>query len=181
MTLHRMFWTVLVSVTLVVAGARAASAQSAERKGFIVGIGAGAALHRTPEGQLTGDSLDRSAFAVGTDFKIGYAPTNQVLIYYSAKAAFTQATDYDAVGMSGVGVTYMARPAAPSFFVSAVDGQSARATLDNRDWAAGRGFGVGAGYEFTRRWSISGDALFLRMGDNDNHTVLLGTVGYLFY
>ena len=45
----------------------------------------------------------------------------------------------------------------------------------------GRGLGVGGGYEFKRRWSISGDALLLRMGDNDNHAVLLAAVGYLFY
>jgi hypothetical protein len=191
---YHILCAVLVSATLVLPGSRAASAQtlnalpaqtpdgqSAERKGFIVGIGAGGALHRIPESRVTGDSLDRSAFAVGTDFKIGYAPTDQFLIYYSAKAAFTQATDYDAVGVSGFGVTYMTRPTSPSFFVSGIAGESARATLDSRDWGVGRGLGVGAGYEFKRRWSISGDALFLRMGDNDNHAVLLATVGYLFY
>ena len=50
-----------------------------------------------------------------------------------------------------------------------------------RDWGVGLGLGVGGGYEFKRHWSISGDALFLKMGDNDNHAVLLATVGYLFY
>ena len=194
MTPSGILWAVLVSATLLLPGARAALAQtsnappaqtpggpSAERKGFIVGIGAGGALHRIPEGRVTGGSLDRSAFAVGTDFKIGYAPTDQFLIYYSAKAAFTQATDYDAVGMSGFGVTYITRPTSPSFFVTGIAGESARATLESRDWGVGRGLGVGGGYEFKRRWSISGDALFLRMGDNDNHGVLLATVGYLFY
>ena len=194
MTPYRIFLAVFVSATLVLPGAGAASAQtfnaspaqipvgpSAERKGFIVGIGAGGALHRIPEGRVTGDNLDRSAFAFGTDFKIGYAPTDQFLIYYSAKAAFPQATDYDAVGVSGFGVTYMTRPTSPSFFVTGIAGESARATLESRDWSVGRGLGVGGGYEFKRHWSISGDALFLRMGDNDNHTVLLATVGYLFY
>ncbi len=194
MTPYRILWAVLVSATLVLPGASAASAQtlnapraqtpgrpSAERKGFIVGIGAGGGLHRIPEGGVTGDSLDRSAFAIGTDFKIGYAPTDQFLIYYSAKVAFTQAMDYDAVGISGFGVTYMTRPTSPSFFVTGIAGEGARATLESRDWGVGRGLGVGAGYEFKRRWSISGDALFLRMGDNNNHAVLLATVGYLFY
>ena len=191
---NRVLWTVLVSVTLVLPGARAASSQtlnappaqtpggpSAERKGFIVGIGAGGGLHWIPESSVTGGSLDRSAFAVGPDFKIGYAPTDQFLIYYSAKAVFTQATDYDAVGISGFGVTYMTRPMSPSFFVTGIAGAGGRATVESRDWRDGRGFGVGAGYEFNRHWSISGDALFLRFGDNDNHTVLLATLGYLFY
>lgn len=120
MTPYRTLWAVLVSATLVLPGARAASAQtsnvpsaqtpggpSSERKGSIVGIGAGGALHRIPEGRVTGDSLDRSAFAVGTDFRIGYAPTDQFLVYYSAKTAFTRATDYDAVGLSGLGARMM--------------------------------------------------------------------------
>jgi hypothetical protein len=194
MTTYRALWTALVLATLVLPSARAASAQtsnappaqaqdgpSAERKGFILGIGAGGALHRLPERGVTGDTLDRSAFAFGTDFKIGYAPTDQLLIYYSAKAGFTQAADYDAVGVSGFGVTYMTRPTAPSFFVSGIAGEGGRATLDLRDWRDGRGFAVGAGYEFKRHWSISGDALFLRFGGNDNHAVVLATVGYLFY
>jgi hypothetical protein len=83
--------------------------------------------------------------------------------------------------MSGFGVTYLIRPTSPSFFVTGLAGQSGRATLESRDWGVGRGLGVGAGYEFMRHWSVSGDALLLRMGENDNHAVLLATVGYLFY
>ncbi len=185
---------VLVSATLALPGAPAVSAQtlstrqdqtpggsSAERKGFIAGIGAGGALHRTPERGVTRASLDRTAFAGGIDAKIGYAPTDQFLIYYSAKAVFTQAADYDAVGISGFGVTYMTRPMSPSFFVTGIAGEGGRARLASRDWRDGRAFGVGAGYEFKRHWSISGDALFLRFGGNDKHTVLLATVGHLFY
>jgi hypothetical protein len=194
MKANRVLWTILVSVALASAGAPAASAQTsgappaqapseptAGRKGFIVGIGAGGALHRIPARGTTGGSLDRSAFAAGTDFKIGYAPTEQFLIFYTAKAAFTQATDYDAVGVSGFGVTYLTRPTSPSFFVTGIAGEGGRATFERRDWRDGRGFGVGAGYEFARHWSLSGDALFLRFSGNDNHTVLFATFGYLFY
>ena len=193
MTSSRVLWAALMSAILVLPGgtasaqavnappAQASGGPSAERKGFIVGIGVGVGLHRIPEAGVTGESLDRSAFALGPDFRIGYAPTDQFLIHYSAKAVFTQATDYDAVGISGLGVTYMIRPRSPSFFVTGIAGEAGRATVESSDFRDGHGFGVGAGYEFKRHWTVSGDALFLRFGGDDNHTVLLATVGYLRY
>ncbi len=74
MKTYRVLWAVLVSATLALPGARAASAQTlnappaqapggpiAEPKGFIVGIGADGGLHRLPERGIAGDSFDRSA------------------------------------------------------------------------------------------------------------------------
>jgi hypothetical protein len=87
---YRVIWTVLVSATLVLPGARPVSAQtvneppaqtpggpSAERNDLIVGIGAAGALHRIRERTVTADKVDRSAFAVGTNFKIGDATTGR--------------------------------------------------------------------------------------------------------
>jgi len=178
------------SVASQASQAQAGGEPSAERKGFIIGIGGGAALHRAPDvtvtrdrfGRITLSSVTANSLAIATDFKVGYAPTDQLLIHYSNKVAFTQADDYDVVGLTGAGVTYMAKRSSPSFFVSGSGGAGIGGNFigsTNSD----RGFGVsaGGGYEFSRHLSIAGDALFVRLGDNNNHTVLMATFNYLFY
>ena len=163
---------------------------SAERKGFVIGFGGGAALHRAPDVTVTRDRFGRLTFssttaqnlAIVTDLKIGYAPTDQLLIYYSNKAAFTQADDYDLVGLTGAGVTYMVKPTSPSFFITGAGGAGIGGTFIGST-SADRGFAwsVGGGYEFSRRWSIAGDAILARLGNGNNHTTLVATFNYLFY
>lgn len=176
-------WTAVILAALAFPGAPVASAQTAparelssSRKGFIVGIGGGGGLYHDAE-----DASDGVTSAAGVGFKIGYAPSDQVLIHYSAMAAFTRATRYDAVGISGFGVTYMARRTSPSFFVNGIVGEGGSANVERRDWGEGVAFAAGGGYEFRQHWSISGDALFIRLGGNDNHVVILGMLDYLFH
>jgi hypothetical protein len=187
MTKPLLIWSGLVAATLASAAPWPASAQTqtadrpaqelnSSRKGFVVGIGGGGGLHDDSK-----DAGDGVTSAAGVGFKIGYAPTDQLLIHYSATAAFTRATRYDAVGISGVGVTYMARRTWPSFFVNGIVGEGGSANVDRRDWGEGVAFAAGGGYEFRRHWSISGDALFIRLGGGDNHVVLLAMLNYLFY
>jgi hypothetical protein len=163
---------------------------SAERKGFIIGIGTGAALHRAPDVTVTRDRSGRLTFssqmaqnlAIVMDFKIGYAPTDQLLIYYSNKAAFTRADDYDVVGLTGAGVTYMARRTSPSFFITGGGGAGIGGTfIGSVSSDRGFGFSAGGGYEFSRHLSIAGDAMLVRLGTGNNHTTVMGTFNYLFY
>jgi hypothetical protein len=187
MTKTSLLWSGLLSTTLAFVGAGAASAQTqtadtpaqelnSPRKGFIVGVGGGGGLYH--DGQ---DASDGATVAAGAGFKIGYAPTDQLLIHYSATAGFPRAARYDAVGISGFGVTYMARRTSPSFFVNGIVGEGGSANVERRDWGEGRAFAAGGGYEFKRHWSISGDALFMRMRDDDNHVVLITMLNYLFH
>jgi hypothetical protein len=163
---------------------------SAERKGFIIGIGSGAALHRAADvtvtrdrfGRLTVSSTTTNNLAIVTDFKVGYAPTDQLLIYYSNKAAFTRADDYDVVGVTGAGVTYMAKRTSPSLFITGGGGAAVGGTfIGSVSSDSGFGFSVGGGYEFKRHFSIAGDAVFVRLGSDNNHTTLMATFNYLFY
>lgn len=200
MTTKGVVLAVILSATPVLASAQSTAAQvaqsqaqgepTAERKGFIVGIGGGAAQHRAPEVTVTRDRFGRLTFssaltnnlAVATDFRIGYAPTDQFLIYYSNKAAFTQAADYDVAGITGAGVTYMARRTSPTLFVNGIVGIGFGGTFIERiESENGAGFGVGGGYEFTRHLSIAGDVLFVRLPADSNHRILMATFNYLFY
>jgi hypothetical protein len=162
---------------------------SAERKGFLIGIGAGPALHRragftvrNSAGTAIFSTPATSSFAVVTDFKIGYAPSDQILLYYVNKAAFTQDDSYDAVGLSGVGVTYMLRPTTPSaFFTGSIGAGAGRDLIETSDPESGMGFSFGAGFEFARHWSFDGDVVFVRLGERDSHVVFKGGINFLFY
>ena len=153
---------------------------SARRKGFLIGIGAGPALHRAPLFGFGGGGPTND-FAVVTDFRIGYAPTDQVLLHYSNKVAWTRNVAYDLVGFSGFGVTYMLDRTSPSAFVTGAIGAGAGGTLSGGADQTGLGFGVGGGFEFARHLSIDGEAMFVRLSGARNHTVLRAGFHYLFY
>lgn len=124
--------------------------------------------------------------AVITDLSIGYAPGDQLLIYYDNQVAWSRSERYDLAGVTGLGVTYMVRPTCPTAFVRGsirgrdvadVDFGSARVSSDEN----GLGLTVSAGYEFARQWSIEGGAMFVRAGNNNSHTVLKGSFNWTFY
>ena len=81
---------------------------SARRKGFIIGLGAGAGMHKTPGfsvldrfGRVISSGGGEYKLAIVTDFNIGYAPGDRILLYYSNKAAFTTDDRVDAVVSAG--------------------------------------------------------------------------------
>jgi hypothetical protein len=162
---------------------------SARRKGFIVGAGAGAGFHRTPTfsvldrfGRVVSSGGGDNKLAIMTNFSIGYAPSDQLLLYYSNKVAFTTDDRVDAVGMTGFGVTYMLRPTSPTTFVSGGIGAGiARRLIGSSSSESGTGFSVGGGYEFARHLSLNGDAIFVRLSNGQNHTVYVASFNYLFY
>ena len=162
---------------------------SARRRGFIIGGGGGAGLHRTPTfrvldrfGRVVGTGGGQNKFAIVTDFSVGYAPSDQVLLYYSNKAAFTTDDRVDAVGITGFGVTYMFRRTSPTPFVSgSIGAGAARTFISSSTSQSGSGYSIGGGYEFARHLSVTGDAIFVRLNNGQNHTVYRALFNYLFY
>jgi hypothetical protein len=159
---------------------------TANRKGFIFGLGAGGGIHRAPVFPGFSAAGNTSEGAVITDLSIGYAPTDQILVYYSNQVAWSRSIRYDLVGVTGVGVTYMFSPSSPSAFlkgsvgggiVADVDFDSGR--VDSND--TGLGLTIGGGYEFARHWSIEAGAMFARLENGNNHTVLKATFNWVFY
>ena len=159
------------------------------RKGFIIGVGAGAGIHATPTfrvldrfGRVLSSGGGDNKLAISIDFNVGYAPGEQFLLYYSNKAAFTTDDRVDAVGVTGVGATYMFRPTTPSAFVNGTVGAGATRTfIGSSSGETGQGFSIGGGYEFARHLSVNADALFVRLGDGQDHKVYKVSLNYLFY
>lgn len=140
------------------------AAAHAQRKGFVLNLGLG--VGETKWSANGDNSLSNGGIA--TDFKIGHAPSDQLLIYYTNDASFfsLEGTDDQLVvsGLSGVGGTYFLKPAAPSFFFDASLGISAFNILDTdgggTESYTGLGIGVGGGYEFARHWLVDLDVVF---------------------
>jgi hypothetical protein len=174
------------------AGAQPGPAVTAERKGFIIGIGGGPGLVRrdgrevrNQAGILLVSIPSANFFSIVTDFKVGYAPSDQLLLYYSNNAAFSRDDfdDFFLVGLSGGGVTYLMKATSPTPFVSGSVGVATLSSIvEDTDAEYGVGFSVGGGFEFARHWSVDGQVIFARFGDGFlNHTVFRGGINFLFY
>jgi hypothetical protein len=98
-----------------------------------------------------------------------------------SKAGFTNDADFDVVGLSGAGVTYLFKRSSPSPFVAGGVGLGVGGSLAGSDAESGPGFSVGGGFEFRRHLTVSGDAMFVRLGSGQNHTVFKASFDYLFY
>ncbi|MGE0816081.1 MAG: hypothetical protein AB7O28_27015 [Vicinamibacterales bacterium] len=160
------------------------------RKGFIIGLGAGFGAHRytTPTvrfGSLSfgGESVSSSGLA--TEFLLGYAPTDRLMIHYQNSLQLTGDEAYDLLGMTGGGVTYFFGPRARSWYVTGAVGAAVgaevdlgRGTVGSND--KGLAYVAGGGVEFARHWLLGGSAMFLKLGDI-THSAYRATLTWVFY
>jgi hypothetical protein len=161
----RGFRLTVAAIVPVVLSLVLAAEGEAQRKGFILNLGLGAG-----QTNYSSDGFSETKTAFATDFKIGYAPSNQLLIYYSNDASFfSPATDYLASsGLTAIGASYFLKPEGPSFFFQGSLGLSAYNMIDTGDATSvdgmtGIGLALGAGYEFARHWLVDLDLVFGRM------------------
>jgi hypothetical protein len=162
---------------------------SSNRKGFIIGGGAGGGLHRPPGftvvdrfGRVIATGGGTNNFSVVTNFAVGYAPSDQLLLFYSNRAVFTTDESYDALGVTGFGTTYMFRRRTPSAYVTgSIGGGFGANIVQGTGGEAGLGYSVGGGWEFARHLSVEGDVLFIQFGNDRNHIVYRGLFNYTFY
>lgn len=174
------------------------SAQNNERKGFILGIGVGAGLNSYQfDFELSGiDFMRESTVSFVSDFRIGYAPTDQIAIYwvsrgswYNQEGVFSLGGDKVFVinGMAGLGGSYYLEPEAPCFFVNAAIGYANWFTPfeDNPENNLGFGFGLGGGYEFSKHWSTELNLTSGKPSGDDGFSVNTWaarlTINYLMY
>lgn len=140
-----------------------------KRKGFIIGAGAGTGLTSFKEKISVFESDRESKMALMTDFKLGYAPSNQFAIFWTSKVSwlrlktegntFAPSNSFTIVnGMGGLGLAYYFQSEGPSPYLTAGFGFSSWGTPfeEGTDTFYGSGFALGAGYEFSRHWSIEG-------------------------
>jgi len=155
-----------------------------ERKGFVLagGVGPGYAYHNEDGAGSSPwsntDSEDR--IAILSNFKMGYAPTNQIMILYSNVVAWYE-TELSyrqhgvAAPVTSVVVQYYTRPNAPSFlFGGGIGGSS-------MDCEIGIGACVEVGYEYTRHINLTFHILYGKPGSRHTTSsagITLNLVGY---
>jgi hypothetical protein len=176
--MYRTCCVVLLCLAIVSILAVDVCALDGERKGFILGFSVGPAVTSFTQkvalsvGDIT-ESERENKFGAGTDFRIGYAPSNQLMLYYTNKLTWLRLTNTlneDVTVVNGVGLfglSYYLLPQAPSFYVAGTIGTSLWGVYDDLG-NAWTGFGLGgtAGYEFTKYWSVEGTVMWGKPGDS---------------
>jgi hypothetical protein len=167
---------VTLTVVLIVLMAISAPAFDGRRKGFILGGGLGFGLTSyTFSPHYPGmDRENKGAFM--SDFKIGYAPNDQLEIYYFSKVSWISA-DYTpenkatvSTGVGGLGTTYSLKTVLPTFYVAGGLGFSSWSfPFEDNPPDPMSGFGIfgGAGYEFSRHLNLEFDLMYGTPSKND--------------
>lgn len=177
---------VLAAAFLLPAGV-GAQEEGKPRRGFVLNLGAGPAATRYNHSSFGVSGPSTTNLAVGTDFKIGHAFSDQLLVYYSNDASFfaPEGTGVDLVGsgMSGLGATYFIETRSPSPFVHGSFGIAAWNELAANgvtEAEAGLGISIGGGYEFARHWLLDVDIVYGRPGGR-SITTLRTAINWLLY
>lgn len=160
---HLIFTIILLTLSF----SRSAFSWDGYRKGFILGFGAGfGSLNFTQELNYFENTASgsESHFPFFTNFKIGGAPTDQIMIYWSSKVSWfpmVNALNQTVTMIAGTGtiaVSYYWKSFAPSWFISGGLGYGtwqAPFEEDSEAWI-GTGLMFGVGYEFSPHWSFEG-------------------------
>lgn len=171
-------------------------AQNGMRKGFILGIGVGPGFIKY-RGEYENFGLisigeEKSRLTVMSDFKIGYAPNDNLAIYWMSKVSwFNRETSFDKEltisGVAGLGASYYLNSEFPSLYFNGGVGYSTWGTLDfpqGNSTYLGLGFVIGAGYEFAKHFSVEGNISWGRPNEDFfsyNVYAFRITLNYLLY
>lgn len=150
------------------------------RQGFIIGIGGGVGIQRFYDPFLFVPIWEHKTSAI-TDFKVGYAPDDQWLLYYTNQVAWGDSAFFDAVGLSAFGVSYMLEPNSPSVYLTGAVGASVGLDIGTAPGDSGFGVSVGGGYEFARHFSAGGEWMSLDVGTANRTQVFAFTLDWLYY
>jgi hypothetical protein len=168
-----------VAVFLVILMAAGTGAFDGQREGFIMGGGLGLGMTSYTQtleyggDSETGDRENKASFI--TDFRIGWGVNQQTEIYYTSKVSWFGMENalgdniVIADGIGGIGVSHSLQPVAPTWFLT---GGIALATWslpleeDAPDAWTGLGLYAGAGYEFSRHYSVEFDLIYGKPGDS---------------
>lgn len=160
---------VVTTVCLLLGLSTTALAFDGKRKGFTLGGGLGAGMTSfrqelavPPRFQLDSETVNKGAMVI--DFRIGYAPTDQLDLYYIHEVSWfgmTNVLDETVTivnSTGGLGATYYLAPRAPSVYLLGLIGLSMWSAPfeSHSDTWTGFGVGAGVGYEFVPHWALEG-------------------------
>jgi len=141
-----------------------------QRKGIILGGGIGFDIgYSKYNWALTGHDFERSrerkqfGGGVATDFKIGYAPSNQLEIVYRNKASIVPMESVPVFILNSVNVNFYFKEQGPSPLISAGLGLAVniypfvRSSIER----TGFGFHIGGGYEISKHWAVVFEYIYI--------------------
>ncbi|MBN2415149.1 hypothetical protein JXO52_04870 [bacterium] len=132
------------------------------RKGFVIGLGAGGGMTSFTQEVFGFESDRENKFGLATDFKIGFGLSDNLIICYTNKVNwFGMDNMFDDTvtiinGLSAAGIMYYFNGFAPSLFITGGVGIASWATPfeEDTDTWTGFGFFAGFGFEFSPHWSV---------------------------
>lgn len=189
----------LLVLFVVISLSHSAFALDGNRKGFIIGIGAGASY---VDMDFESPYTSESKIGLATSLKIGGGITDQFALYYVRNASWfsyqikaeqvingqTYRAEGDKetfiTGISGIGATYYLKTEAPSGYILGGIGIGDVATpfADDSDSESGSAFMIGGGYEFSPHVHVEGTILMTDIDDAHLKTnAIQVTINYLWY
>jgi len=147
-----------------------------ERKGFILGAGLGIGyLSNTTSPGFSLDTDSRVVFQA--NIKIGYAPSNTLEIFYNQRISWWGQSDRTfSVGLLAAAFTlYFDNTSVTGWFVSGGIGFVPTGRGRSSDFF-GFGLFAGAGYEFSRHWTVQADLLYSTITGNYSDTDSFGVL-----
>ncbi|MCW8809848.1 MAG: porin family protein [Ignavibacteriaceae bacterium] len=170
--------SLLICIAISILFSTSTYAFDGERKGFILGGGLGVGyLSNTTSPNFLSDTKSRLAFQ--TNFKIGYAPSNTLEIFYSNKVSWWDRNGLYLLGLGAAAFTlYFDNTSETGWFVSGGIGFSSLAEINFDNSHSGSVFGLfsGAGYEFSKHWTVEVDLLYSNVTVKDNDFDFFGVL-----
>jgi opacity protein-like surface antigen len=140
-----------------------------ERNGFILGGGIGAGYLSNSTSYNSNTNTDNRGVFL-THFKIGYAPSNTLEIYYLSKVSWWGESDITfTLGLSAIAATfYLDKSTETGWSISGGIGLSSLSAPFETDLKSSNGFGVfgGGGYEFANHWTVELDLLYSAISES---------------
>lgn len=166
-----------------------------QRKGFVIGVGVGPGITSYTYEAFGATSDRETKITFMSDFKIGFAPSNDLALYWMSKVSWfsteTVIAGGDKIfftnGFGGLGATYALKSVSPSFFLNGGLGfstWSAPLDTDRIDSQIGLGLVLGVEYEFAKHWILDFDLLWGKPSDESLTTNVIGfklTLNYFHY
>jgi len=129
-----------------------------KRKGFLVSVGAG--IHSVSVEDSFGlSSEEMSKTGLATSFKLGGGLTDNFVLYYVRNASWYNDSYLYNAGVAGIGSAIYFKSSSPSLYLHGgfgVGDLSAPLELTTIEAETGKGFLLGAGYEFGNRVTVEG-------------------------
>jgi hypothetical protein len=157
-----------------------------QRKGFVLGFGAGPTLYNAWDYDDGGSTI--SALGIQTNLKVGYAFSEQWQLYYAGQQGWLFTDGYLlSLLMPSVGFSRYFSPETNSAYLTAGAGPMFFAVTSIEYGGFGAAVGgasgfLGLGYEFAKHWSVEGNVIGTLLVETDialiGFAVTVNVLGY---